>query len=154
MTKKSKKTVEQPIAIRLADLAKRRAELAEQPFAKCRAEIAKRMHVAELCGGFHILEIPAIDGGPFECWPGPFKTKRAAELFLEDLLDAYADGEPLRACGGYISRIKGYEQQAELLQFLERRDGLLNLRELARDLSELLLCRYGSPIEHDTEIPF
>ena len=127
MTKKSKKTAERAVA-------------------KRRAEIAKRMHVAELCGGCHILEIPAADGSPFEAWPGPFKTKRAAELFLEDLLDAYADGDPLRACGRYISRIEGYERQAELLEFLERRDGMLDLRELARDLSDLMLCRYGSPI--------
>ncbi len=135
MTKKSKKTAEQTIA-------------------KRRAEIAKRMHVAELCGGYHILEIPAADGSPFEAWPGPFKTKRAAELFLEDLLDAYAEGDPLRACDCYISRIKNYERQAGLLEFLERRDGMLDLRELARDLSDLMLCRYGSPIEHDTETPF
>ncbi len=133
MTKKSKKTAEQTIA-------------------KRRAEIAKRMHVAELCGGYHILEIPAANGSPFDAWPGPFKTKRAAELFLDDLLDAYADGEPLRACGCYISRIKGYEQQAELLEFLERRDGMLDLRELARDLSDLMLWHHGSPIEH--ELPF
>ncbi len=135
-------------------MTKKNLKTVEQTIAKRRAEIAKRMHVAELCGGYHILEIPAADGSPFEPWPGPFKTKRAAELFLDDLLDAYADGDPLRVCGCYISRIKGYERQAEVLEFLERRDGMLNLRELARDISDILLCRYGSPIEHDTEIPF
>jgi len=90
MTKKSKKTTEQNFAERRAEIAKRRAE------------IAKRMHVADTYCGFHILEIPAADGSPLKAWPGPFKTKRAAELYLEELLDDYANRDPLSACDYYI----------------------------------------------------
>ena len=133
MTKKSKKTAEQTFA-------KHRAEIAER-----RAEIAKRMHVADTYCGFHILEIPAADGSPLKAWPGPFKTKRAAELFLDELLDAYAEGDPLSACDYYIKRIKELEQRAVLLEFLEEREGIADPRILARDLSQRLLNRYGFP---------
>ena len=115
-----------------------------------RAEIAKRMHIAKMCdGGFHILEIPAADGSPFEVWQGPFNTKRAAELFLEDLLDALPDGNPDWALN-YHGRCRGYNQQANVLEFLEGRDDIADPRSLARDL-----CA-GWPFDRGfgDEIPF
>lgn len=137
MTKKSKKPTEQTIAER-------------------RAEIAERMHVAKMGDGFHILEIPAADGSPFEAWPGPFKTKRAAELFLGELLDAYAEGKPNDACcSGGIFVV--FEQQARVLEFLEKHENIADLCAVARDLVNFQPWQngpYGPPGEMDPEIPF
>ncbi len=116
MTKKNQKTVEQTIVER-------------------RAEIAKRMHVAKMGDGFHIIEIPAADGSPFEAWPGPFNSKLAAELFRDDLLDAYAEGNPNNACmsGGIFQE---FEQRAGVLNFLETQVGIADPRALAASLCQ------------------
>ncbi len=82
--------------------------------AERRVEIAERMHVAGMSDGFHILEIPAQDGSPFTVWPGPFRTQRAAELFLEDLVDAYSRGTPETTCGSYEKHDEAYDQQIGL----------------------------------------
>jgi len=120
-----------------------------------RGDIAKRMHIAEMGDGFHIIEIPGVDGEPFMTWPGPFTSKRAAELFLDDLLDAYAYGDPI---GCYsMSIFVEYEQQARILEFLEERENIADLNQLARDLVGLkpwLNGPPGSPVDMDSEIPF
>ena len=121
-----------------------------------REEIAKRMHVARMGDGFHIIEIPAADGSPFEAWPGPFTTKLAAELFRDELLDACAEGKPNDACcAGGIFVV--FEQQARVLEFLEKRENTTNLRALARDLVNSQPWQHGPhgpPGERDAEIPF
>jgi hypothetical protein len=117
-----------------------------------RAEIAKRMHIAAMGDGFHILEIPAADGAPFEAWPGPFKSKRAAELFLDELLDAYAEGNPNEACcSNGIFAV--FEQRARVVEFLEGQNGVANPRELA---CELIRHQPWNGFHgcHDGEIPF
>ncbi len=139
MTKKSKMTV-------------------EQAFNERRGNIAKRMHVAKMGDGFHILEIPGGDGGTFEAWPGPFACKRAAELFLDDLLDAYADADrdPNDVCC-YRGFFVAYEEQARVLEFLEKRENIADLNALARDLVEFQPWRngpHGSPGDMDSDLPF
>lgn len=105
-----------------------------QPIAEPRAEIAKRMHIAEMYDGFHILEIPGINGATFKVWPGPFQNKRAAALFLETLLDAYAKGGSKSVCcQGVIAQ---YELEARLLEFLEEQEGIADPHKLAFKLSE------------------
>ncbi len=137
MTNKAKKTTDQTIADR-------------------RAEIAKRMHVAKMGDGFHIIEIPAADGSPFTAWPGPFTTTLAAELFRDELVDAYAEGDANKACcSGGIFVV--FEQQARVLEFLSERENTTNLRALARDLVNSQPWQYGPhgpPGERDAEIPF
>ncbi len=137
-------------------MAKKSQKTIEQDIAERRAEIAKRMHVAKMGDGFHILEIPAADGSPFEAWPGPFKTKRAAELFLDELVDAYAKGNPNGVCcSGGIFVV--FEQQARVLEFLEKRENTTDLRALARDLISFQPWQngpYGPLGEMDSEIPF
>ena len=111
------------------------------------------MHVAKMGDGFHILEIPAADGSPFKVWPGPFKTKRAAELFRDELLDAYAEGKPNDACcsGGIF---EAFEEQASVLEFLEKRAPFADLLELARDLCQFRPWELRHPNNSDDEIPF
>ena len=136
MTEKSKKTI-------------------EQAFNERRVKIAKRMHIAKMGNGFHILEIPGGDGAPFEAWPGPFASKCAAELFLDDLLDAYANGG-VNFCW-FLSSLFDYDQQARILDFLEKRENIADLNALARDLVEFEPWRndpYGSPGDMGSEIPF
>lgn len=131
MTKKSRKTVEQTIT-------------------KRRAEIAKRMHVPKMKDGYHILEIPGRKGEPYEFWPGPFQPERGAKLALDDLVACYAEGDPEQAMD-YPQGCEGYDQQAALLTFLEAQKDINDLRELARKLS------YSRPwFVHsaDDQIPF
>ena len=143
MTKKSKKTI-------------------EQAFNKRRAEIAKRMHIAVVDGGFYIIEIPGSDGEPFTIWSNRFASKRAAELFLVNLLDAYADGD-MQLCGA-LSDLHDYDGHARVLEFLEKRENIADLNALACDLVEFrpwLNRRPGSSGDPssssgdmDSEIPF
>ncbi len=121
-----------------------------------RAEIAARMHVAKMGDGFHIIEIPAADGSPFEAWPGPFTTKLAAELFRDDLIDICAEGlnEPIHF---EPDNFVAFEQIARVLEFLEKRENTANLRALARDLVNSQPWQHGHhgpPGERDVEIPF
>ncbi len=132
MTKKSLKTTEQTVAER-------------------RAEIAKRMHVPKRKDGYHILEIPGRKGEPYEFWPGPFQTERSARLFLDDLLDWYAKGEPEQALD-YQGKCEGYDQQASLLTFLEEQKDINDLRSLSRELSRVQPW-FARPAE-DMEDPF
>ena len=123
----------------------------EKTIAERRVEIAKRMHIAEMNDEFHILEIPGADGAPFKAWPGPFWVRRAAALFLERLLDAYAEGNPeLAFCDPGFRNL--YEQEVRLLEFLEKKEGIVDPRGLAQEL-----CHYQPWIcrrEMDGEIPF
>ena len=142
MTKKSQKTVEQTIA-------------------KRRAEIAKHMHVPKMKDGYHILEIPGRKGEPYEFWPGPFRTERGAKLFLDVLLNFYAEGDPEQALD-YPGRCEGYDEQAGVLTFLEKQEDISNLRALASELCRMRpwngFAENGDdPFEegtHDSEIPF
>ena len=104
----------------------------EQAFNERRGDIAKRMHIAVVGDGFHIIEIPGGDGKPFATWSCRFASKRAAELFLDDLLDAYANGD-MNYCWS-LSSLFDYDQQARLLEFFEKRENIADLNELARDL--------------------
>ncbi len=136
MTKKSKKTI-------------------EQAFNERRGDIAKRMHIAVVGDEFHIIEIPGGNGEPFETWSCPFASKRAAELFLSDLLDAYANGD-MNLCGS-LSSLVDYEQQARVLEFLVKRENIADLNALARDLVEFQPWRngpHGSPGDMDSDLPF
>ena len=117
-------------------MAKKSQKTIEQTIAKRRAEIAKRMHVPKMKDGYHILEIPGRNGEPYEFWPGPFVTERGAGLALEDLLDWYAIGEPEQALD-YPGGCGAYDQEACLLTFLEEQKDFSDLRELARELSNV-----------------
>ncbi len=57
----------------------------------------------------------------------------AARLFLNDLLDARADGDPGRAVQ-YPGKCHGYDQQAGVLAFIDAQKGIGDLRELSREL--------------------
>ena len=136
MTKKSKKTV-------------------EQAFNERRVEIAKRMHIAVVGVGFPIIEIPGGDGEPFAIRSLPFASKRAAELHLDDLLDEFAYGDlgPCNSRSLYVD----YEQQARILEFLEKRENIADLNQLARDLVDLkpwLNRPSSSPGDRDSDLPF
>jgi hypothetical protein len=123
----------------------------EQTIAKRRAEMAKRMHIAEIDSRFYILEIPAADGSPFEEQHGPFRLRGGAELFLNDLLDAYARGEPIDAIIAIAQDALGcdfkdsYGEQAIFLNFLKGIEGIADPRALALELSNYCLGRvmYG-----------
>ncbi len=136
MTKKSKKTI-------------------EQAFNERRVKIARRMHIAKMGDGFHIIEIPGRDGEPFTTWSCRFASKRAAELSLDDLLNAYANGDMIFCW--FLSSLFDYDQQVRILDFLEKRENIADLSALARDLVEFEPWRndpYGSPGDMGSEIPF
>ena len=132
-------------------MAKKNQETIELTVAERRAEIAKRMHVPKRKDGYHILEIPGRNGEPYEFWPGPFKTERGAKMFLDVLLDCYAEGEPEQALD-YREGCNGYDREASVLTFLEKQKDISDLRALASEL-----CRmrpwFGFS-EFDDEIPF
>ena len=118
-----------------------------------RDEIAQMFHVPLLKDGHHVLQIPGRDGGPFEIWPGPFNTERGARLFLDTLIDCYADGSPEEALR-YQNGCQGYDEQAGVLTFLELQD-TTNLRALASEFCRLRPWQgfTGSNFD-DVEIPF
>ena len=127
----------------------------EQAFNERRVKIARRMHIAKMGDGFHIIEIPGGDGAPFVTWSCPFASKCAAELFLDDLLDAYANGY-MNLCGS-LSSLVNYEQQARVLEFLEKRENIADLNQLARDLVEFEQWKsdnHGSLGDMDSDPPF
>ena len=108
-------------------------ETVEQPIAERRSEIAKRMHIAEMDKGFYVLEIPGADGAPVQLWTGPFWSRRAAGLFVERLLDAYAKGDPeLAIC--YPDFRKFYEEEVRLLEFFEKQEGISDPCKLVLEL--------------------
>ncbi len=118
MTKKSKKTVEQPTNER-------------------RAEFAKRMQIMQAWNGsYHVLEVPGRDGEPIKAWPGPFHSKRAAELLLEDMIDPYVDNTlgsgfcPLCLERGNL--VADYEREAAFMELMEKQGGVNDPRGLAR----------------------
>jgi hypothetical protein len=116
----------------------------EQIIAKRRAEIAQRMHIAEFDSRFYILEIPAADGSPFEVGHGPFGGRGGAELFLNDMLDAYARGVPIDAIiegGPDCDFIESYGEQAIILELLKGTEGIADPRALARELSNFCITR-------------
>ncbi len=117
-----------------------------------RAEIAKRMHLPKINGGYHVLEIPGRDGQAYEFWPGPFKTERGAKLFLDILLDCYVDGDPEQALN-YQNGCEGYDEQADVLDFLEKQHPDADLRHLASELCRIRPWQ-GFSTDADAEIPF
>lgn len=107
----------------------------KSPSANRRAEIGARLFVVELTTGWQVLEIPGRNGDAVGVWASPFETERAAKLFRDDLSDAYVAGDPkavLQRCDGCAF----YEKQARLLEFLECREDITDLRALARDITE------------------
>ena len=102
----------------------------KEQFERSCAEIAKRMQISEVTAGFQILEAPAGDGAPFKVWPPTFQTKRAAELFLEELIGFYVICDPEEIYGSSVDP-KSYEETARVWESLEQQ-GVANPRELAR----------------------
>ena len=92
-----------------------------------RDEIAKRLHVVAIDQRFHVLEIPGLEDSPCKVWGEGYRTKKAAELFLELLLGAYTKGTPeLAVCPSEI-----YEQAVDVRKFLEQWSDTSDLGGLA-----------------------
>ena len=123
--------------------------------AERRIELAKHMHVAESLDGFFILEIPSQNGSPFTVWPGTFRTRRAAELFLEDLLDACSRGTPEAAIRTH-DFIKEFEMQDRVMEILEEHleahEGIVDPGALARELC--MFRPWEEPDDEEEEIAF
>ncbi len=103
---------------------------AEKQFDQCCAAIAKRMRISEVTAGFQILEAPAGDGAPLKAWPPIFQTRRAAELFMEELIAFYVICDPEEIYGASVEP-EFYEEIARVWRSLEQQ-GIANPRELAR----------------------
>ena len=134
-------------------MAKKNQKAIEQPTNERRAEIAKRMHVPKMKDGYHILEIPGRKGEPYEFWPGPFQTERGAKMFLDVLLDWYAEGDPEQALD-YPGRCEGYDEQAGVLIFLEAQKDTSDLPALARELTRIQPWLGFSGYDEYGECPF
>ena len=125
----------------------------EQAAAERRAEITENMHVAQLGNKYLILEIPAPDGSPCDVWDLLFSTKRAAELFVSDLLGAYAESDPGIALSS-LGHVDRYEKQARVLEFLEQHAPIADLHELARDLVHSQPWHHRPNDQMDEQVPF
>ncbi len=103
---------------------------AEKQFDQCRAAIAKRMQVCAVAAGFQVIESPTADGAFLKVWPPTFQTRRAAELFMEELTTFYAICDPAEIYGAGLEP-ELYEEVARVWGSLERQ-GVANPRELAK----------------------
>ena len=102
---------------------------AEEQFDQRCAEIARRMRVCTVAAGFQIIESHTVDGSFIKVWPPTFQTRRAAELFLEELLGIYALCDPYSVYGASPTA-EHYEETARVWGSLERQ-GVANPRPLA-----------------------
>lgn len=68
------------------------AQRREHQAPSAKAECLETLRVVERPDGHHVEEFDLETGAHVQNWPGPFKTKRAAELFMDDLA-----GRPLTA---------------------------------------------------------
>src|SRR6478609_5974364 len=63
-----------------------------------RSEFAANMHIVHMADDrYHVVSIPGSGEEPLHAWPGPWETEAAAGLFMDDLLDACAEGSPADA---------------------------------------------------------
>ncbi len=99
------------------------------------AEIAKRMRIVELGDGLHIRKVPADDGAPVKTWPGPFRTRRGAEIFLAVVSEEDFAAEYLSQCSS-DPVVRQYEREARLRDYFEEQEGVSDPRGLARELAE------------------
>ena len=88
-----------------------------------RAEFAADMHVIRMADGrYHVVSIPGFDGEPIHAWPGPWDTEAAARLFMNDLLNACAEGSPSDAyCSSGI--FEHFNLAGRILDVIEKHGG-------------------------------
>ena len=79
------------------------------------------LHIAEMGDGFHVLEIPGPDGKPFRAWPGPFKSRLGASLFLDVLVDCAVEDDLNEACCS-SGIFEHYDMAGRLLEWLGEED--------------------------------
>ena len=102
---------------------------------KHHAKLSGRFRIAKLGDGFHIREVPAGDGAPVKVWPGPFRTRRGAEMFLEVVSEE--DGAAEFYDGAMTDPVvRQYEREARLREFFEQQEGVSDPRGLARELAD------------------
>lgn len=99
-------------------------------------------------GSWHVFELR--DGTKeLHAWPGPFHSKRAAELVAEDVVEGSAKG--LVDTGQCPFRghdvLHRYEEEARLLGIIEKVGGVEDPRKVAKALMQ-------RDHSHDDEIPF
>jgi len=116
---------------------------AEEQLDQCCAEIAKRMQICKVAAGFQVIESPTADGAFLKVWPPTFQTKRAAELFLEELVGLYAICDPEEIYGASPTA-EHYEETARVWRSLEEQ-GVANPRELARAFCASLPAWWPKP---------
>ena len=108
-----------------------------------RDEIAKRLHVIEIDQRLHVLEIPDPEEMPCKVWSEGYRTKEAAEMFSECLLNEYEKGTP--ECAICPSEV--IEQAVDVRKFLEQWSDTSDLGGLA-----VALCQERP--WNDSEFPF
>ena len=119
-----------------------------------RAKFAKRMHIMKAWNGsYHVLEVPGSNSEPIKAWPGPFHSKRAAELMLEDLIEPHVEGN--LDDFEHVDLVAKYEREAAFVELIEKHGGVNDPRGLACLLAEKQpwFCR-GGPATQDDDIPF
>jgi len=123
----------------------------EEIVAERRDEISPRMHIAKMGDGYHILEIPGVDGKPFQAWQGPFESRAAASLYLEDLIDEWAHGSPegARSSRGILDH---FNLAGRLLPMIEKHPG--DHRRLAIALAACRPWERPAAEDVDDELPF
>ena len=117
----------------------------KQTIAERLAEIAKRMRIAEMGDGFQIREVPAGDGEPVKVWPGPFRTRRGAEILVElvseeDGAFEYYDGRSFTDYG-----VRQFDREGRLRDFFEQQEGVSDPRGLARELADAPEVLFDDP---------
>jgi len=133
-------------------MAKNNQKTIEQTIAERRAEFAKRMHIMQAWNrSYHVLEVPGDDGESIKAWPGPFHRKRAAELLLEDMIEHHVGGS--LDDFEHVDLVAKYEREAAFVELLEEHGGVNDPRGLARLLIQKQPWN-GCGAFGDQEIPF
>ena len=122
--------------------------LAEEMEAR-RKELTEVLHVVEIVGGYHLLQIPGDDGAPCTTRGGSFDSEAAADLYRDDIIAAMVEGIPNNACGsGDIFAF--YDIAARILAVIEQAPQ--DPKALARAIADA--CPWRTPGVDDWKIPF
>lgn len=116
-----------------------------------RKEIDAALHIVKLADGYHIIEVTGDPESPVKAWPGPFASHSAADLFRDDLVQAYAEGSPNDACCSY-GIFEHFNIAGEILNILCAHPG--DPRAQALELARAKPWQQGQDLHDSGDVPF
>jgi len=126
----------------------------EEVTAERREKFTEILHIVQINGGYHIVQIPGPDDETLYHWAGAFDSEDAAELFLPDMISACAEGSPSDAlCSGDVYDF--FNLAGRILRIIRKHDG--GEMSLAQTITKSLPweCRRAAATsDTDCHIPF